>query len=43
MQMVHASDGLIIERNYQVPVPQSGTLGGTILLDRDDEDARLKR
>src|SRR6266566_7045928 len=42
VQMVHTPDGLIVERNNQVPVEQSSALRGTIPLDRNNEDTRLK-
>src|ERR1051325_12238417 len=43
MQMVHASNGLIIECNYQIPFAQTSALGRTILLHRNNQDSCLKR
>jgi hypothetical protein len=33
MQMVHASDGLIIERNNEVAFARAGAFGRTVFLD----------
>src|SRR4026207_2210187 len=43
MQMVHASDGLIVERNNQIPFAQTSAPGGTILLHRNNQDSCLQR
>src|SRR5215471_15416431 len=43
MQMVDASDGLIIECDYQIALVQISSFGGTIFLDRNNEDGRLER
>src|SRR4029453_2834158 len=43
VQMVHTPNRLIVERNNQIPFAQSGALGGTILLHRNNQDSCLQR
>src|SRR5919198_1319004 len=41
--MMHAPDWLIIERNNQIALAQTSAFGGAVLLNRNNQDGRLKR
>src|SRR5215831_14651608 len=40
--MMHSADRLAIERDDQIALAQAGSFGRTVLLDRNNQHARLK-